>query len=427
MKENHQLPRVLVISFNGFLSSNANGRSLMNLFAGWEKDKLAQFYMSSDIPDFETCGRYFRVTDEEALSALFGKKVGRTILPQESTTQKNGSIYMRAKANRKNQVIRYLRQLIWETGRWESKEFYRWIEEFSPQAILLFSGNNAFVDHCARKIARKYNLPVFLYNCEDYYLKKQKTRSLFGWLNRRHCDRAFEKTMRMVAGVIYNSKKLQNSYAEKFPSVNSIVLMNPANEFEITPLCDENRTGVSYLGNISVGREESLCEIADVLAKFGHRLDVYGNFATAEAKESILRHANIDYHGTVPYARCCEIMQNSLLLIHCESFSERYEQDLRHAFSTKIADSLACGTPLLIYAPESIAFTEYIKETQAAAVVTEKSDLQTVLREVLENADYRRELVDRALYVAKQNHTKVSLSKECERFICKTVESDGGL
>ena len=73
MKPNAEYPRVLVFSNTCFSKSDSNGRTLGNLFSGWPKGRLAQFYIKSATPDFDVCDRYFLVTDGQALKAAFGK------------------------------------------------------------------------------------------------------------------------------------------------------------------------------------------------------------------------------------------------------------------------------------------------------------------------------------------------------------------
>ena len=56
-----------------------------------------------------------------------------------------------------------------------------------------------------------------------------------------------------------------------------------------------------------------------------------------------------------------EVIANSDLLVHVESFEKFYTRDLKYAFSTKIADSLASGIPLFMYGAEQISCTRYLK------------------------------------------------------------------
>lgn len=52
-----------------FSDGTSNGRTLKNLFARAEPAKLAQFFVYGD-PDFSICGRYYQVSDRDALASL---------------------------------------------------------------------------------------------------------------------------------------------------------------------------------------------------------------------------------------------------------------------------------------------------------------------------------------------------------------------
>ena len=53
-------------------------------------------------------------------------------------------------------------------------------------------------------------------------------------------------------------------------------------------------------------------------------------------------------------------LQNSDLLIHAESFDNEFKQIVKNSISTKIADSLASGVPIVAYGPEGIASIDYL-------------------------------------------------------------------
>ena len=378
--------------------------------------------MSSDYPDFFGCSSYYRVTDEDALKSLLKKHEGGQIQPQKKyKADMRGVTYTNLKRHRNNQMVRYFRQLVWETGKWESVSLYNWIESFSPEIILLFSGNNAFIDKFALKIASRYNIPIVLYNCEDYFLKEPKNNTLFARINKNHCDKTFKKTMRQVKGVIYNSFKLQKSYENVFGRKNDIVLMN-APSTEITKNTKRKCNGsIVYLGNVAVGREYALAEIADALAGRGLTLDIYGNILSESTEQTLLSHKNIRYHGVVSYSECCAIMKDSRLLVHGESFCNNHEREIRHAFTTKFADCLASETPLLVYAPSDIALTEYIAKYDCAVLATSFEDLKTKLDKILDDDIYRAEILKNARMTCLANHDKCKIDLDFKIFLSNIV------
>lgn len=406
------MSRILCVCFNGLKSSNSNGRTLQNLLYSVKKEDLAVFYCSNDISDYSECSSYYRVTDSDLIKSLCGKKVGKIIKPTEVENNNKGSIYNYSKQNRRNQAIRYFRQKLWGLNLWQNNNFWKCIENFKPEVILLFSGNNAFLDKIAWQISKKYNIPIVLFNCESYYLQKLKYNTFFGRINRHFCDRVFKKTMSKVSGVIYNTEKLQKDYDKIFPNKNSIVFYQPSTKLTIS---QNKNNQISYLGNISDYRIKGLVEIANILASFGEKLHLYGA-CTNDVLDIIKSNNNIIYHGLVDYNECCKIMVESKLLIHTDPLFDKTGQFI-YAFSGKIGDCLVSGVPLFLYGPENCAITEYLQENNCAFVCTKKENLKETLYNAIYNNELREAFVKKALEINSKNHNIDNNSKKVKEFI----------
>jgi spore maturation protein CgeB len=114
----------------------------------------------------------------------------------------------------------------------------------------------------------------------------------------------------------------------------------------------------------------------------------------------------------VPYDQVKEILYCSDLLLHVESFDEFYQEDLKFAFSTKIADSLSSGTCFLLYAPEKLACSKYLIANEVAYVVSDCKKLKSVLELLVGSEKARKRYLSRAIELAEQNH-------RCEKNIQK--------
>ena len=64
------LPKILIISNAAFSKTDSNGRTLENYFGGYDKSRLAQFFVYG-VPDFDICENYYKVADRDALKSLF--------------------------------------------------------------------------------------------------------------------------------------------------------------------------------------------------------------------------------------------------------------------------------------------------------------------------------------------------------------------
>ena len=90
------------------------------------------------------------------------------------------------------------------------------------------------------------------------------------------------------------------------------------------------------------------------------------------------------------------------MVIHCEN-PERV-LNLQSAFSTKIADYLSCGMPMLIYALRDYPFVQYLEKHQAAHIAESEEELKKVLTNCVDNKELREQFVLNALSLANENH-----------------------
>ncbi len=116
-------------------------------------------------------------------------------------------------------------------------------------------------------------------------------------------------------------------------------------------------------------------------------------------------------------------MRNSDLLIHVESFDDFYKEDLKFAFSTKIADSLASGTCFLLYAPESLACTKYLLGNQAAYVAVDRAQLKEHLKILIQDENARTRYLRNAQQLVRTNHNAQKNAKAFQHILLEAYQS----
>lgn len=418
-----QYPRLLVISNECISNVSSNGRTLRNFLEGWPTENLAQFCLRNTAPDYTVCQRYYYVSDRDALRAfLKGKPAGG----QMTETATGGS--SAGGTGGRNPMTMLLRNLVWNSMRWAGKAFFQWVEDFSPELILLQAGDCAFMLDLARKLAKRYKIPLVIYNSEAYYFKKfdyfrsRGIKKLCYPLFRAQYCRAFRNCIRKASRSIYCCDKLKADYDKAFglPSdvIYTVTQIAPAAPHSNDPL------KISYLGNLGVGRHESLVEIGQALQNISPalKLDVYGKIPNNTVQAAFDSCTGIAYQGFVSYDRVEELLHTSDILIHTESFTDFYRKDLKYAFSTKIADSLASGTCFVLYAPEGMACTEYLQTNHAAWVIHGQSDLQPVLAQLCKDANARKTYLQSAVSLAKENHSPLKNTETFQRILCECVK-----
>lgn len=403
------MKRILILANNCLSDTNANGRTLANMLVGYPKECIAQFALRADNPNFDCCENYFCVSDSEALRAFVkGARVGRRLEKQEGRTAEASAERKRARTA----LTMLLRNLVWNSGCWKKGGFLAFIENFSPEVLLLQAGDCAFLFRLARRLAKEYHIPLVIYNSEGYYFKDydyfraQGLAHLCYPLFRRQLCRQFRKTMRAASYAVYNCTALQKAYAAAFSTPSEVIYT--ATQMQPCAAPSENHPPrISYYGNLGVGRHETLLAVAKTLRELTDDccIDVYGKAPSEEIGQALKACPQIRFHGFVSYAQVREGMHGSDILLHVESFDSFYREDSKYAFSTKIADSLACGTCFLLFAPSEFACAQYLRENKAAYVVSDLSALKETLDRLLHSPDERKRYVRNALRLAEKNHS----------------------
>lgn len=408
------MSKLMVFAHSGFSDSDANGITMKNLLAAFPAEQKAEFYLDVQQPDFSAAHHYFRVTDTQMVKAFLGKK-SRHIFTycaqaQEASGGKKTSgqpkkIPTWLKKQKYNFTLKWLREQLWGTSPWGHRSLKRWIDEFSPDAVVYMVGESIFMDKLVLKTCHRLNVPLILYHGEAFRIIDLKTRHGLERAYYRRVEKLYEQLNRQAAMVLYNCEMLRADYEAKYPRVGKpMVVYNSA-------ACDQpayepgQNVTITYFGNLGVGRSDALLDVAEILGRIDPalRLEIYGN-ALPEAAQRFHDTKNINYHGFVDAAALKQIVEKSDILLHVESFDPEIIPKLKYAFSTKIAQCLCAGRCFVSFAPTGTASSQYLNQAEGAILVSDEAQLEQLLRQLVENPQLRREYAQKAAATGKQNH-----------------------
>lgn len=393
-----------MVSNSPFSNEEANGRTMKNFLLNIPQDNIAQFYIHGE-PDRDFCSNYFRVSDADALDAFLLRGAKRGCNGEAS--QKSGPA-MKPKRNYRNLL---LRNIVWSSMRWWKKELTAFLDAFAPDVVLLQAGDAPFMYRIALKIAKRYHAKLMMYNSESYVLKKvmyaSVEKNMFWHDCLMYClRRQYKRFMNRADFCLYNTQALEEAYQNTYPHPGKSTVLYTTSQFD--PL--EDRSGdvfrLVYCGNLGVGRDQPLDELAKTLYELAPdaTLDIYGRFKDGESQERVCSNPNVRYHGFVDYSEIPAIMSKASMLVHCEN-NDRLE-NLRYAFSTKIADSLASTRPFLVYASQEFPFVRYLVKHQCCHVAFNREVLKSVLQNCINSSEYRNQFKDNACAVAQNYHSE---------------------
>lgn len=402
--------KLLIISHNCLSKTGSNGRTLSNYLGGWPKNKIAQLYLHAEQPDFGICEEYFCITDSSVAKSILKRKPAGYVVKDAVPIGMEKETNSPPRSVSKNSLVYLAREFAWRSKLWNSNDLDTWVEFVQPEIILVQAGDAGFLFEMALNISQRFSAPIVVYNTEGYYFKKEsylqenKFSALF-YPSLNYCfKKSYEKLIKEAKVEIYNCDLLCNDYEKVFQG-KRYVIMNTS-EFTEEDICGTKKEQIIYAGNLGLFRHQSLIEFANALQKVLPQMvvDVYGRAPDENAQAEMESCPGIQLHGFIPYEELKQKLRESKYLLHVESFDPFYREDLKYAFSTKIADSLAAGACLFVYAPDNMAVIQYLKGKKAAVLITNHSDLETEIGRVLADTSVSKTYAHNGRILAEQNH-----------------------
>ena len=242
--------KILVMSNNCFSLEGSNGRTLAGLVKGWPIDRIAQFYTYNQMPNSDVCNNYFRITDKQALLAIFKGSVNGEIDLKEKKNEKSLVPHLRLAKFRKPLVL-LLRNFIWDLGFWKGKYFNNWVKEFNPELIFFQAGHSSYRFKIATDLAKKRNIPLVIYNSEGYYFKdfnymeNAKLTKMFYSVFIKKFRKKLRATTNYASHTIYNCEPLKEDFDFEFNKPSSIIYN--ASDVIATPYQYNENKSLNYL------------------------------------------------------------------------------------------------------------------------------------------------------------------------------------
>lgn len=403
--------KILVISHNPLSSAGNMGKTMTTLLKCFSREELCQFYVYPSCPDGDFCSSYYRLTDKEVLKGmLLGKPKGSEVKPYNANSadkpdEKN------AKPVKRSAFKLILRDIVWKLALRRDTAIEEWAKSQNPDCIFLAPGYSGFIYDLAFKISKKLRLPVVAYICDDYYFIKSGG-SLFKAIQRHTVRKKTNALMKKTSYVITVGDEIRKTYQKvfgaKFETVMTGSAFSPseAEKYISADFTDKNK--IVYLGNLSRNRYLSLVAVGEALEKINEKSGTnYGLVVYSfEKDEKILKTLQsskaIEYRGAVGGDDYLKAICSAEVLLHTEAFDKTSIELVKLSVSTKIADILASGRKILAFGPENVASIKYLKENDAAYVVTEKSELESALISAF--GESGEDKIRNAKILAENNH-----------------------
>lgn len=246
------------------------------------------------------------------------------------------------------------------------------LAEFKPQVIVTIAEGFSWLTAAA--FATKHRLPLHLIVHDDWPNVTRVLGAWKSWLNDLFAD-----VYRGAASRLCVSPYMLEEYQHRYGVEGT--LLYPARSADATiygtppeRIAETGRPLVyGFAGTAhTAGHVRALSRLADVLAKLGNVLHLYGPLEEDQAKRTGLDRENIRVCGFVPVDDLIARLRRECdVLFVPMSFAPEDQWNMRLCFPSKLTDYTAVGLPLLIYGPSDSSAVRWVREHPEVAEVAE--------------------------------------------------------
>lgn len=425
--------KVLIISHLPMATQNNMGRTFLSLFSQFDREELCQLYIYPAIPDVDRCSSYYRVTDKEVLSSFLGRRnIGGEI--DHGWIRADQGLYEKESdeglyRNRKNKspVRRMLRDAMWAMSPWYGRKLKDWLEREKPDCIFVAPGAAKFLYSMALRISKERQIPIIPYICDEYYFVREPAGVLeklrLGLLQRK-----IRQLMKNTSHLVVISRELEEAYGKTFGVDTSVLMTGTSYPIAEEPRMAKTAQEICYFGNIRCNRYQVLAQIGRELDAINeaqgtaYKLNIFSSEKDAGILSAFDGIASVVLRGFVTGAEFDRIFREAQLLLHAEAFDEESMDFTQHSVSTKIADSLASGIPLLAYGPEEISSMGHLLRNDCAVAAAHPEELRQSLLTALENGDARYRAAENGIFAARKYHETEMISRQMRSLVARVLE-----
>lgn len=428
----NKLPRVLVPSVNVWQDTGAV-RTLPEIFSCWDKESLAQIYTKAGLPQTSVCNKFFRINENAVMKSVF-RRSAKTSSQVENTkgeaddAQKLELQVESKRYNGRHSVLLSLcREMVWLLGKWKTEELDRFIEEFDPELLFVPVYPVVYMARLQLYIIKKTKKPVVCYLSDDNYSYKTCGLNPLAYIHRFWLRRSVKKIMKRCSKLFVIAPKQKEEYDRIFKT-DSLLLTRAVDEKSL--LCSERSVSspvrMVYTGKLCIGRDKTIAQVAKAVAEINKdteriRFDIYSSDTPKGELQRLLSCKGNNFCGSVTADKVEEIQRNSDITLFAEALKGRHKNAARLSFSTKLTDYFKSGTCVLAVGNRDIAPIDYLVREDAAVVVTDYTELESVLRKLCDNPALITEYGKKATDCGRRNHSKEKIEETFISTMCSLV------
>lgn len=160
-----------------------------------------------------------------------------------------------------------LRGILWRKRFWCTEKLNNWLDNFKPECVFLAFSDDYFIPQIAMYVAKRYNVPIVSCIGDDYYFNVEKTLNPIYHLYKSTYKKLIDKVLAWPGSAIYISDKIRDKYNSEFGLDGETVYLTSTVQRKPFSVINKDCPVITYFGNIGMGRNNSLNDIATPLEK----------------------------------------------------------------------------------------------------------------------------------------------------------------
>ena len=408
--------RILIVSRNTWDDSAGISSTLSNLFEDFNPNDVAHLYIETKQPHTRHCNHFYQISEFGLIKKLYKwhYKTGYAFDSNgeqhidESAAAKEESTFSYVRGHR-SFFLSVLRELLWLLNCWKTKELYQFLVDFNPDVIWFDGSPLLLMNRLYQYVLKVTKKPAAIFLMDDVYTYDScgsLSQKIYKYWLRKHVRRVVKSCKK----VFVISPKMKREYDELF-AINSTILtkgITPIQNYSIPEVHKPIR--LVYLGQIMYGRLDTLVQLVNALQEVNKDaikvvFSIYtNNEIPRETRDKWQSLSFVHVEKPVPYSEVPNVISQNDILLFVESFQKEQKSVARLSFSTKITDYLASGKCIMGIGPSDIAPIEYLREEDAAIIVSDMSEITGVLNRLSE--EVVRNYARKSYELGKKNHNK---------------------
>ena len=421
-------------TFNDF---SGGGITLTNLFKEWPKEALAvlsyPFMLHNSSTD--VCQNYYQIGNEE-LTWRFPLSLVKQKFPSgKIEIRSTGRVPVLGEAKNVRNYISS--NIVIPILRWTglihcasflhlSQKLKNWLSEFNPDIIYIQISNRESINF-AIELIDYIRIPSVIHMMDDWPSTISAPGPFRNYWHKR-IDRDLRLLLDKINIHLSISNAMSNEYSKRYGKAftafhNPVDLENYSDLHEIKKDIGK-QFRILYLGRVGIANEKSIFRFASFISSYKPdeaivTFDIY----TKDINNYYIRGLNklegVNVHGPINHNQIQLLLHRYDLLLLPLDFTRPSLKFSRLSIPTKASEYMMSGRPILVFAPEQTAVSRFFFENECGhCVVSEDFEaIHAAMNMLIDNADYRGRLGDKAIRLASHLFNGVVIRRSFKELI----------